>query len=121
MFAVPQPVQADVIATTTTPTVATVATTTPPVVLPPLLEKIAWCESRNNPKAKNRYSTASGRFQFLKGSWAYYGKKLWGDELVNKDVFDYEDNTELALYVYKRNGTSDWLESKPCWSPTEDV
>lgn len=77
---------------------------------------IAECESGNNAKAKNPNSSASGRFQFIKSSWEYYGKKLWGDEWVNKDVFNWQDNTELAIYVYNKNGTSDWLESKPCWS-----
>lgn len=81
-----------------------------------VLEAVAWCESRNNPLAKNPNSSASGRFQFIKSSWNYYGKKLWGDELKNKNVFDYKDNTELAIWVYNRNGLVDWEESKPCWS-----
>ena len=29
------------------------------------LRRVAWCESRYNPRAKNRRSTASGLFQFL--------------------------------------------------------
>lgn len=80
-----------------------------------LLNHIAYCESRNNPNAKNPTSTASGRFQFLRSSWNYYGYKLWGDDLINHNVFDWNDNTELANWVFKRNGTSDWLASKECW------
>lgn len=80
-----------------------------------LFEKIAWCESKNDPKAKNAYSTASGRFQFLNSSWEYYGKQYWGDKFYQKNVFDYDDNTALAWYVYMKNGTSDWEESRPCW------
>ena len=85
--------------------------------LPLILEKIAVCESNNVAWAKNPYSTASGRFQFLRSSWNYYGNKLWGEELKNKNVFDYEDNTELALYVFKLNGTRDWNASYNCWKP----
>lgn len=82
----------------------------------PVLENIGKCESNNNPKAKNPNSSASGRFQFIKSSWEYYGKQLWGDELKNKDVFEWDDNTELAEYVYSKNGTKDWESSKLCWS-----
>lgn len=81
-----------------------------------LFERIALCESNNIATAKNKGSTASGRFQFIKSTWNHYGKELWGDKLAEKDVFDYEDNTELALYVYTKYGTNDWNESKPCWS-----
>jgi hypothetical protein len=83
--------------------------------LPVVLERIALCESRNNPKAKNPTSSASGRFQFIKSSWKHYGKQLWGDKWIEKNVFDYEDNTELAVYVYKKNGTRDWNASNECW------
>ncbi len=90
-----------------------IASTTPVVEsLPPIM---AWCESHNNPRAKNAYSTASGRFQFLSGSWYYYGKQLWGDEFYDKSVWDYDDSTELALYVYKKNGVKDWSASSSCW------
>lgn len=85
-----------------------------------IMEYVAYCESRNDPLAKNPNSSASGRFQFLKSSWNYYGTKLWGSELKNKNVFDYKDNTELAMWVYERNGLSDWQESKPCWSKYSD-
>lgn len=93
-----------------------------PIPQPPAHEKdalfnrIAYCESRNNPQAKNSHSTASGRFQFIKKSWKYYGQKYWGDEWVTKDIFDYDTNTELAWYVYNLRGTKDWEESSWCWS-----
>lgn len=46
---------------------------------PEVLERIAMCESKNVEYAKNPHSSAAGRFQFLKSSWQYYGKMLWGD------------------------------------------
>lgn len=85
-------------------------------VFPPILEKIAYCESQNNPHAKNKYSSASGRFQFINQSWYDYGLKLWGDKFYEKNIWSYKDNTELALYVYKIDGTTPWNSSKNCWS-----
>lgn len=84
-------------------------------IIPAVLERIAMCESRNNEDAKNSHSSASGRFQFIASSWKYYGTKLWGESLKNKNVFDYWDNTELAIYVYELNGTKDWYPSRSCW------
>ena len=82
------------------------------------MERIAYCESKNVATAKNPTSSASGRFQFLKSSWEYYGKRLWGSDWVKKDVFNYDDNTELAYYVFSINGYKDW-EADPasvaCW------
>ena len=81
-----------------------------------ILEDIALCESGNDPLAKNASSTASGRFQFVRSSWNGYGKELWGEELKNKNVFDWNDNTELAVYTYNKVGTSPWDASKDCWN-----
>jgi hypothetical protein len=81
-----------------------------------LFERIAFCESGNNPGAQNPHSTAGGRFQFIIGSWNYYGEQLWGEELIYKDRFDYDDNTELAWYVYQTVGTSPWDASEHCWN-----
>ncbi len=94
-----------------------IASTTPVVEsLPSIMERVAWCESHNNPQAKNKYSSASGRFQFIWGTWYSYGLQLWGEDFYQKNIWDYDDNTELALYVYKKNGTKDWNASKSCWS-----
>ncbi len=86
-----------------------------------ILYKVAYCESRNIATAKNPKSTAKGRFQFLDSSWKYYGQKLWGEKIKDKNVFDYEDNTELAMYVYSINKLKDWEESRKCWSAPIDV
>lgn len=84
----------------------------------PLFNKIAMCESQNDPLADNPYSTAKGRFQFLDGTWKYYAQKLWGADWINKNVLSYKDNTDLAWFVYTNYGTSDW-EADPksynCW------
>lgn len=78
-------------------------------------ERIGRCESHNDPLAKNPYSSASGRFQFLWNTWHHYGLEFWGADFYNKNIWDYADNTELAWYVYQKYGSSDWLSSKSCW------
>lgn len=80
--------------------------------------RVARCESPKDgdvdPLAKNPTSTASGVFQFLKGSWKYYGTQLWGS-VEGKDVFNREHNIELAMYVMSKRGTVDWTASQYCW------
>lgn len=80
--------------------------------------KIAVCESQNSEMAKSLVSSASGRFQFIKSTWKQYGLELWGKELYTRNVFNYNDNTELAWYVYETYGTSDWSASQSCWGQT---
>ncbi|MGI9598498.1 MAG: transglycosylase family protein, partial [Acidimicrobiales bacterium] len=43
------------------------------VAVPDLLLRIRFCESTNNYVAANSSSTARGAYQFLNGSWDYYG------------------------------------------------
>ena len=69
------------------------------------------CESNFDLHAKNKYSSASGEFQFINGSWFHYGKELWGEEFYEKNIWS-SDNRELAWYVYTKYGTSDWNSSK---------
>lgn len=125
LFSIPNPVQSST-ATSTVPIEIQATTTsvvqidtsnisTTTLEIDPILGKIAICESSNDPNAKNPNGTASGRFQFIHSSWVYYGHKLWGDNFVNKNIFDWNDNTELANYVFLLNGTSDWIASESCW------
>lgn len=96
------------------PVHAPVAPAFPEVGARALMERIALCESQNDPTAKNSRSSASGRFQFLKSSWEAYGRELWGST-EGKDIFSEKDNTELAYFVYEKYGTSPWESSRYCW------
>src|SRR5574343_224401 len=64
----------------------------------PVFERIGKCESGGNLRAKNPYSTASGEFQFIYGSWYHYGKEYGGDAFYDKNIWS-TDNRELAWYV----------------------
>lgn len=85
-----------------------------------LTYSIATCESELKPFAKNPNSTAKGVFQFLNGTWKYYGLMKWGT-LEGKDVYDFEDNVELATWVIGKYGTKDWNPSKHCWEPMNQM
>lgn len=79
-----------------------------------VLGRIAACESMGNLYARNPRSSAKGKYQFLDGSWNYYGTKLWGST-VGKSVWSEKDQDELAEYVVSINGYQDWEASKYCW------
>ena len=82
--------------------------------------RIAQCESGGNLRAKNKYSSASGEYQFIWGTWHHYGLELWGDEFYEKNIWS-DDNRELAWYVYSKYGSKDWNASKYCWSKPSTV
>lgn len=63
--------------------------------------RIASCESRFDPLAKNKYSTASGVYQFLKGTWEGY---------CEGDVFDAEANIKCFMQLYPKH--PGWWECK---------
>lgn len=79
-----------------------------------LAKRIAWCESRYDPSVDNLYSSASGLYQFLDGTWAMYAKLHWGTT-KGHSVYDYGDNAELGVWVISKYGTGDWVASSGCW------
>lgn len=72
-----------------------------------LMLRIAKCESGFNPLSKNKGSTASGVYQFIKSTWVRYGEG---------SVFDPLANITAAVKLVKKNGTRDWLASSGCWA-----
>lgn len=80
-----------------------------------LLKKIIKAESGNNPKAKNGQSTARGCAQWIIGSWESYGKRHWGEDFYNKNVYNPKDNVELMAWAVALEGTSPWNASKSVW------
>lgn len=76
--------------------------------------QIAWCESQFIEYAKNPKSSATGVYQFINGTWQYYGEKIWGDEFSNRNRLNYQDNVDLALEIISQTGISDWTASASC-------
>jgi len=63
--------------------------------------RVARCESNYNPYAVNRYSGASGLFQFLPSTWQSMPQH-------SQSVFDPVANAQAAAVLYQRSGPNQW-------------
>ena len=79
-----------------------------------LARTIAHCESGLRFDAKNPGSTASGVFQYIRGTWANTPEGKAGES-----VFNAEANVKAAVRHLAKKGTSPWNESKHCWGGTQ--
>lgn len=68
--------------------------------------EVARAESGFNPLAKNKHSTASGVFQFIRSTWA---------ENCEGDVFNADDNVRCAVRMIGEGGIRHWDASKHVW------
>lgn len=85
------------------------------VLVPDLLLRIRFCESTNNYQAASKYSTARGAYQFLKGSWEWYGHaETTGVAQAHLATPAQQD--QAALATLQAEGTGPWSESRPCWA-----
>jgi len=73
-----------------------------------LAERLIYCESSNNPEAKNPHSTAYGYCQFLDGTWEYIQEK-WDMKLDR-------NNPDDQLYACIRLLEEEGLEKH--WQPS---
>lgn len=64
-------------------------------------ERVAMCESGDNPNAVNRSSGAEGLFQIMPGTWA-------GTPYASASEFDPVANAKAAAYIYAHRGPSAW-------------
>lgn len=64
------------------------------------LVRIMDCESKNDPHARNKHSSAKGLFQFLDSSW-----KQWG----HGSVFNPRENIIATIKYYKHSGFKPWV------------
>lgn len=81
---------------------------------------VRWCESSDNPSAKNKTSSASGWFQVIRSTWewAREGLASMGIEVDSFDEgrFEPEQNTRIAWWLrYFGGGLKHWDESAFCW------
>jgi hypothetical protein len=64
-------------------------------------ERVAMCESGDNPNARNASSGAAGLFQIEPGTWA-------GTPYASQSEFDPVANARAAAWIYARRGGSAW-------------
>lgn len=83
-------------------------------VNPEIAIAIVRCESSFRPGVKNPNSTASGLFQFIRGTWKGSLKQM--DLPAELDVFDGDANIMVGLWLLEKEGTRPWNASKHCWS-----
>lgn len=67
--------------------------------------RIATCESSLNPKAKNKYSSATGLYQWTIGSWRWIGA-----ENAGLDRFSADDSIAMFMKWYPKYQS--WWECK---------
>lgn len=82
---------------------------------PQLALAIAWCESKYIETTKNPHSTASGIFQFIRGTWQQTVRQMQLPPESN--VFDADTNIKAGVWLLKKEGTKPWNASKHCWYP----
>lgn len=71
---------------------------------------IAYHESGYNHMAKNKRSTASGAFQYLKGTW-----RGTDEAKIGKSVFDADANVKAAIkYMSSRGNAKPWAVRHKC-------
>lgn len=64
-------------------------------------ERVAMCESGDNPNAVNRSSGAEGLFQIMPSTWA-------GTPYASQSEFDPVANAKAAAWIYAHRGGSAW-------------
>jgi len=72
--------------------------------------EIARCESGYRWDVRNKTSTATGVFQYLRGTWARTSEGRKGTSVQDADA-----NIRMAVSHIAIRGTSPWNESKHCW------
>jgi hypothetical protein len=82
--------------------------------LPIEMQNIAKCESNLVVNAKNPYSSASGIFQFINGTFAWVWTEVYGTPVDWTKKNDPFIQIELATWLYNKYGSSQW--QYPCGS-----
>lgn len=74
------------------------------------IKAIIYCESKGDPNAKNRYSSAGGLAQYLDSTWANTPEGRMGQSKYDPNAAISAMTRQIAMF-----GTSPWNASRSCW------
>lgn len=83
--------------------------------IPPILKKIAQCESSNNQFDKNgqvliNATEDAGRYQINVPTWGKQAKEM------GLNLMDEKDNETFAVWLFENKGSGPWSSSAHCWN-----
>lgn len=105
---------------------STVSVLTPTIDLPPIIQRIAGCESTGDPSGIPRQFNSDGSILWGNDSEGKVIKRdcgefqintwVWGRDPQGQDVCASQSaNISFAMSLYSQHGTSPWNASKSCW------
>ena len=80
-----------------------------------ILDRIIQCESGWRVDIKNKSSSATGLAQFINSTWVSTRIKMGKDPDYKYRIDPYEHIDALIFLWDDGRGSSNWLESRPCW------
>jgi hypothetical protein len=84
--------------------------------VPPILKRIAKCES-NNKQFKDNGDVLRGKITPSDIGKYQINEPIWNDlaRRLGYDIFTEVGNEQMAIYIYQNFGTDMWSPSKKCW------
>lgn len=85
--------------------------------IPPVLQRIAKCESNNQHFGKSGQVLMTGNTNKTVDVGRYAINSVWFHKAteLGYDLTDEKDNEEMAVWIYRERGTGDWSASAYCW------
>jgi hypothetical protein len=89
----------------------------PVEVVPPVMERIAKCESGNT-HYRNGQVIMNANTNKTVDIGKYQINSIWNKKAteLGLNLTDEKDNEAMAMYIYKTHGTEPWYSSKACWN-----
>ncbi len=87
--------------------------------VPPVMQRIAKCESGNTHFDKNGQILVKGNVNKTVDIGKYQVNNFyWGAKAreLGLDITKEKDNEEMALWIYENKGTQPWYSSQNCWN-----